>query len=138
MKPPKSMVSLIFLLVVVGTSQGIRFEEELIAAFRRIAHKESFIGGGEAAAGGAPCRDDGLCSSGRSRELREKALAMANSKITDHWSKEKDVDRNSKSEAEKRKGQEKKEHEEEQASPDVLDISGMDYSPARRKPPIHN
>jgi hypothetical protein len=22
--------------------------------------------------------------------------------------------------------------------PDVLDIAGMDYSPAQRKPPIHN
>ncbi|KAH7675048.1 hypothetical protein IHE45_08G113000 [Dioscorea alata] len=39
------------------------------------------------------------------------------------------------------KGEEKQEHStdhDHQTYPDLLDIAGMDYSPAKRKPPIHN
>ncbi|KAM0943473.1 putative protein GOLVEN 2 [Dioscorea sansibarensis] len=39
------------------------------------------------------------------------------------------------------KGEKKQEHstdDDHQTYPDLLDIAGMDYSPAKRKPPIHN
>ena len=39
------------------------------------------------------------------------------------------------------KGEKKEEHstdDDHQTYPDLLDIAGMDYSPAKRKPPIHN
>lgn len=41
------------------------------------------------------------------------------------------------------KGEKKQEHStdhghDHQTYPDLLDIAGMDYSPAKRKPPIHN
>lgn len=96
------------------------------------------------------CKDDHCSSSGRNRKLMTKTTST--STITTTTSK-----KNIKNEGNKvhdttiLKGQSSTENFPVNSSPetghrktssdqhpDVLDLAGMDYSPAKRKPPIHN
>ncbi|ONK59606.1 uncharacterized protein A4U43_C08F8200 [Asparagus officinalis] len=135
MKPTVlSMASLLILfLLLVETPQGIRFEEESLAVFHKIIYKESFKGeGGEAK---VVCKEDEACS-GRIRKLMmTKAMATSkkeenSEKGVDHHSMDKNTDKNKKPED--------FHVQPPESYSDVLDIVGMDYSPARRKSPIHN
>ncbi|XP_006359519.1 uncharacterized protein [Solanum tuberosum] len=97
------------------------------------------------------CKDDHCSSSGRNRKLMTKTTSTS-SPITTTTSTE-----NIKNEGNKAhdttilKGQSSSENFSINSSPetghrktssdhhpDVLDLAGMDYSPAKRKPPIHN
>ncbi|XP_049413525.1 uncharacterized protein LOC125876385 isoform X1 [Solanum stenotomum] len=97
------------------------------------------------------CKDDHCSSSGRNRKLMTKTTSTSSPITTTTSTK------NIKNEGNKAhyttilKGQSSSENFSINSSPetghrktssdhhpDVLDLAGMDYSPAKRKPPIHN
>ncbi|CAN4113117.1 unnamed protein product [Withania somnifera] len=99
------------------------------------------------------CKDGHCSSSGLNRKLMTKTTSTTSSPITNTTST-----KNIKNEGNKAhvtatilKGQSTSENFSVNSSPetghrktssdhhvDVLDLAGMDYSPAKRKPPIHN
>ncbi|XP_038973087.1 uncharacterized protein LOC120105069 [Phoenix dactylifera] len=143
MKPVTPVVSLLLLLLLATTTQGIRLDEESLAAlYNNIHEKESSMGGESIVAGVSPCGINGHCS-GRSRKLMNKTMTT----VKNERSEETVFDapqnhHHSKLEAIGSSGEnlpvEPPVSKQPQTYPDILDIAGMDYSPAKRKPPIHN
>ncbi|OVA03310.1 hypothetical protein BVC80_517g13 [Macleaya cordata] len=153
-----------FLLVDV---QGIRLEKEFqsVLVNQRIQEekiKSRLIGVNEENGGSVEelilCKD-GHCSSGNSRKLLTKETSTSTSSTsttttttTPTKKNEKfgrmDVDSKSKRVSSERLGEQKEKvsvvessHQEAVGParyPDIIDIAGMDYTTARRKPPIHN
>ncbi|XP_010927345.1 uncharacterized protein [Elaeis guineensis] len=143
MKPAMRVVSLLLLLLLATTTQGIRLDAESLAAFHNNIHEKGSSMGGVNKVGVAPCGINGQYSSGRSRKLMNKrmvALKNERSKGTvfdaarSHRYSKEDVGRN----GEDGLHVEPPVSKQPQSLPDMLEIAGMDYSPAKRVPPIHN
>ncbi|KAJ8458289.1 hypothetical protein OPV22_031215 [Ensete ventricosum] len=124
MKPIMSVMFLLFLvLLAANRTTGIRLlEEESVASLRNQVHEEKISmkeGSGVRGALLRGCHGD--CS-GKSRKLMTDAMATSKNDIgsQDDLRKAPPVSR------------------QPQTHPDVVDIAGMDYSPANKKPPIHN
>ncbi|CAL9135389.1 unnamed protein product [Musa textilis] len=125
MKPIMSVMFLLFLvLLAANRTAGIRsLEEESVASLRNQVHEEKSLmkeGSGVRGALLRGCYGD--CSGRKSRKLMTDAMATSKNDIgsQDDLHKAPPVSR------------------QPQTYPDVVDIAGMDYSPANRKPPIHN
>ncbi|CAL9123860.1 unnamed protein product [Musa textilis] len=147
MKPAVSVMFLLFLVLLLSAnrSQGARvLEEESLAPLHRQVHeKESMVKEESGVPGELLLRGSHGDLSGKSRKL------MANAKATSKSGKRNDVGADS---AQKNQKHSKDEADSSQdgihtappaskrppSYPDILDIAGMDYSPAKRKPPIHN
>ncbi|XP_020083219.1 uncharacterized protein LOC109706678 isoform X2 [Ananas comosus] len=148
MRHAMSFFSLTLLLLQVTRVHGIRLlkqEEHMVTVHNKI-HEESLKGGGSAFGEEDSCRNDGHCS-GRSRKLITQTMTTSKSERSSNKAVTVDYT--------PRSGHDSKEiadpnredlHSATPASqpsatssyPDILDIAGMDYSPAKRKPPIHN
>ncbi|XP_065022342.1 uncharacterized protein LOC103997386 [Musa acuminata AAA Group] len=119
MKPIVSVMFLLFLvLLAANRTTGIRLlEEESVASLRNQLHEEKSLMKEGALLRG--CHGD--CS-GKTRKLMTDAMATSKNDTgsQDDLHKAPPVSR------------------QPQTYPDVVDIAGMDYSPANRKPPIHN
>ncbi|XP_055824509.1 uncharacterized protein LOC129893041 isoform X2 [Solanum dulcamara] len=97
------------------------------------------------------CKDDHCSSSGRNRKLMTKTTSTSSPIITTTSTKNIKNEGNKAHDTTILKGQSRSETFSVNSSPetghrktssdhhpDVLDLAGMDYSPAKRKPPIHN
>ncbi|KAJ8484899.1 hypothetical protein OPV22_017384 [Ensete ventricosum] len=147
MKPAVSVTFLLFLVLLLSASrsQGTRvLEEESLAPLHRQGHeKESSMKEESGVPGELLPRGSHGDLSGKMRKL------MANAMATSESGKSNDVGADS--------AQNNQKHSKDEADrsqddihtappaskrpptyPDILDIAGMDYSPAKRKPPIHN
>ncbi|XP_068649450.1 uncharacterized protein [Aristolochia californica] len=136
---------LFLLLLILVTAQAIRLPRESASSSSSSSHgklqeEEKWVGAsinGEV----VHCKD-GHCSGG-SRKLRTntksasestKAERVEEKTTTSHHESHNSFDK-------KREGLSVKPTHPETTTtkyPDVLDLAGMDYSPAKRKPPIHN
>ncbi|CAL9166526.1 unnamed protein product [Musa hybrid cultivar] len=120
MKPVVSVMFLLFLvLLAANRTTGIRLlEEESVASLRNQLHEEKSLMKEGALLRG--CHGD--CSGRKTRNLMTDAMATSKNDTgsQDDLHKAPPVSR------------------QPQTYPDVVDIAGMDYSPANRKPPIHN
>ncbi|XP_073106879.1 uncharacterized protein [Elaeis guineensis] len=142
MKPVIPVVSLLLLLLLATTTQGIRLDEETLAAFHNNIHeKASSMGGVSKVAGVAPCGINGHCS-GRSRKLMNKNMATVKNERSEESVFDAAQSHHPSKEVIDSSGEdlhvEPPFSKHPQTYPDTLDIAGMDYSPAKRKPPIHN
>ncbi|KAG1327828.1 putative Peptidase B [Cocos nucifera] len=184
MKPVIPVVSLLLLLLLATTTQGIRLDEETLAAFHNKIHEKgtSSMGGVSKVAGVAPCGINGH-SSGTMKESSIKEVKEVHPKqpgsylsvfhrndeslrkeALSTWRSRKLMNKNMATVKKERSEEtvfdsaQSHHHSKEaihgssgedlhveppfskqpQTYPDTLDIAGMDYSPAKRKPPIHN
>ncbi|KAG1363247.1 putative Peptidase B [Cocos nucifera] len=143
MKPAMPVVSLLLLLLLATTTQGIRLDEESSAAFHNNIHEKGSSMGGVNKVGAAPGGINGH-PSGRSRKLMNKrmvTLKNERSKETvfdaagSHRYSKEDVGGSGEDDLHVEPPVSK----QPQSFPhDMLEIAGMDYSPAKRVPPIHN
>ncbi|XP_010244867.1 PREDICTED: uncharacterized protein LOC104588576 [Nelumbo nucifera] len=152
---PALLVSLLLLLFV--GAQGIRLEQGLKSVIQKKSQEEMESRLIEASSGGLGevvlCRD-GHCS-GRSRKLMTQTLSTSTSTTTTSKSVKKnggtEIDPKSKNHSNKGFGGNEENFSVKSSPlpaehggatpehyPDIIDIAGMDYSPAGRKPPIHN
>ncbi|XP_010244740.1 PREDICTED: uncharacterized protein LOC104588495 [Nelumbo nucifera] len=154
MKPAYCALLISLLLVLLVGTQGIRLEQGLKSSLhQKSEEKENSMIEANAGVLGevVPCRD-GHCSSGRSRNLMTNTISTSTTTTTS-----KSVKKNGgKPTSKRQKGDQGFGGNEENFSvessppvserreaspkhyPDIIDIAGMDYSPIRRKPPIHN
>ncbi|CAA3019095.1 Hypothetical predicted protein [Olea europaea subsp. europaea] len=129
---PVLLVSLLLLSFLTQEAHGIRLRKGSLPARHPIVHEESLRvlnrnnNGVEEA---VTCK--GRHCSGRSRKLVTNKVP--NSSTTAILKNDKNEDY---SISEKFGG--KEENNSPKSYPDILDIAGMDYSQATRKPPIHN
>nr|XP_018682916.1 PREDICTED: uncharacterized protein LOC103990255 [Musa acuminata subsp. malaccensis] len=156
MKPAVSVMFLLFLVLLLSAnrSQGTRvLEEESLAPLHRQVHvsgfseKESLMKEAEEEESGVPGellrRGSQGDLSGKSRKLMTNAMATSKSGKSNDVGADsaQNNQKHSKDEADRSQDDT---HTAPPASkrpptyPDILDIAGMDYSPAKRKPPIHN
>ncbi|MQL99577.1 hypothetical protein Taro_032296 [Colocasia esculenta] len=144
MRPAMAAVaSLLLLLLLAATAQGIRLEEESSGAFQKKLQEKNrnIVGGPER---GTPlCSQDGQCSDLRSRKFLTEAKAEPKS-TTSEGVEASESSQKLRTEKQEAAGAPSKpavsEHKKtgKETYPDLMDIAGMDYSPAVRKPPIHN
>ncbi|XXG52018.1 hypothetical protein AAC387_Pa03g0446 [Persea americana] len=149
MKPSTQLLPFFFILLL-STTQGIRFQpESLSQSHQQIQQERSSIEG--SAIGEVVICNDGHCS-GRSRKL----MTMAKSNTESAKNKGVEVQATTNNTSSKVESTSEKldieppisEHQKspvlehrqsaDEHYPDIIDIAGMDYSPAKRKPPIHN
>ncbi|KAJ0984801.1 hypothetical protein J5N97_003157 [Dioscorea zingiberensis] len=142
MKPTMPLIiSFLSLVLLINIAQGIRLEDHSLKAFYKKTNENRPVRG-ETKDGVILCGDDDeeLCS-GKSRKLTQTEIKTQKKDATSS------SDYSAVSPAEKADREEfhvetppmgEDEHLPTKTYPDVLDIAGMDYSPAKRKPPIHN
>ncbi|XP_034700319.1 uncharacterized protein LOC117925426 [Vitis riparia] len=151
MKTSLSICLLLLLLsLILSQVQGIRLEKGFSSAgHQKIQVEEGspikITSNGGLVGEVTLCRD-GHCSSGINRKLMTKTTSTSSTTPTTN---SKNVKNGGKS-GDQVPGREEEnfyvnaspvsEHPEAapEGYPDIIDIAGMDYSPARRKPPIHN
>ncbi|PSS08172.1 Auxin-induced protein like [Actinidia chinensis var. chinensis] len=141
---PSLLVSFLFLSIFISEVQGIRLKKGFFAniGYHKI-HEEAI-----------QCKE-GQCSGNNIRKLVEKATSTIPTTTTIISKNEKNggpkvwSNPEGKLNTKRQSGKEESltvssppvsEHREaiNQRYPDILDLAGMDYTPARRKPPIHN
>ncbi|CAK9159005.1 unnamed protein product [Ilex paraguariensis] len=125
---PSLLVSLLLLSSLLHEAQGIRLEKgSLAAGQQQMIHEVGLTTKIKGVVEEVDLCKDGHCS-GMIRKLMSKTTSISstttNSKNHKKEGKEENLSINSSPVSER--------------YPDTLDIAGMDYSPARRKPPIHN
>ncbi|XP_073007643.1 uncharacterized protein [Typha latifolia] len=140
MRTAKLLVSLVLLLLVITRVVGIRLEEESRAALQisNIHEKLSLKGDGSVVESQPSCEFDRHCS-GRSRRLIGKTSSTSKMEKSNEMKVEAKGDGAVGSREDLRSAPPPPPaRKQPQTYPDILDIAGMDYSPAKRKPPIHN
>ncbi|KAM3371175.1 hypothetical protein ACQJBY_018515 [Aegilops geniculata] len=148
----------LLLLVLATTAHGIRLDRDLHEA---LDNKEQLAGqppkpnGAADSTGSKPCMSDGNCSgkakkppsphahdASAEHQIPPKRNDDGDAQVTSHGGGQEEP-------ALPRQPQQKtwssralprrpKQQQETRTYPDLIDIAGMDYSPAARKPPIHN
>ncbi|CAD6259340.1 unnamed protein product [Miscanthus lutarioriparius] len=154
--PAIAFAALLMLLLLATRAHGIRLDRQLHEAIDSKKMADPKTGDAEASVAGDPvkkhCTPDGRCSGKVKKALAHaeaaaEAKQQSNSTGNDHHTA---VDI-------KAATQQGRRHEAAEATsssassspappgvaarqtyPDIMDIAGMDYSPATRKPPIHN
>ncbi|XP_057968307.1 uncharacterized protein LOC131157888 [Malania oleifera] len=150
---PSSLVSLLVLSLVLSGAQGIRLEKGLVSAGHQKIHEKTTAVtktiNTDTAEGFIPCKEE-HCS-GKNRKLEAKTPSTTintsknakngDTKVDHRLSKGKSSNEHGgKEESFSVKSSPVSEHREATPGhyPDIIDIAGMDYTPARKKPPIHN
>ncbi|KAF6147653.1 hypothetical protein GIB67_031644 [Kingdonia uniflora] len=125
---------LVFCMIFFCQTQGIRLKQEFMSTEAEVSD--------ESGVGMVVLCQDGCCS-GRSRKLLTQNIpsstARKEGEKVDHTSSNK-AELKVKEEELSVKPTPVSKHREPvpERYPDIIDIAGMDYSPAKRKPPIHN
>ncbi|KAF0890768.1 hypothetical protein E2562_004257 [Oryza meyeriana var. granulata] len=138
------LLASLLLLLLATRAHGIRLDRKLQEAI----NKKEIMGDSKARQSSRTdrlmnkhCTSDGHCNSGKVQRPLVQAEAGAAAKQQQESSKRSD---DAKQEQEATAAPRVPRQPEEKTSttattyPDILDIAGMDYSPATRKPPIHN
>uniref|UniRef100_A0A5B7API1 Uncharacterized protein n=1 Tax=Davidia involucrata TaxID=16924 RepID=A0A5B7API1_DAVIN len=146
------LVSLLLLSVLISEAQGIRLKKGFVSAGHHKIHEGTLIKTSNGGVGEVILCKDGHCS-GNIRKLMTKITSrttITTSKNDKNGGTKADPISKGKSSSSEELGREEEkfsvnsspdsEHREATPEhyPDILDIAGMDYSSARRKPPIHN
>ncbi|KAF8400574.1 hypothetical protein HHK36_013873 [Tetracentron sinense] len=156
---PGLIVSLLLLLLLIGEAQGIRMEQGFISTGHQKIHvgiefhqeESSLIKASGAGFGEVVLCRDGKCS-GRSRKLMTETLSSSTTTTsksvksrgtqTDSTSKHQSSNQGLEGNEENFSVKSSPVSEHREVAPerysDIIDITAMDYSPAKRKPPIHN
>ncbi|KAF7011780.1 hypothetical protein CFC21_026051 [Triticum aestivum] len=152
------LASLLLLLVLVTTAHGIRLDRHLHEALdnkERLAGQLTKPNGAADSAGSKPCTADGNCSGKAKKppsphahaETDDDASAKhqippkrndGNAQVTSHGGDQEEPTLPQKKKWSRRALPRRPKQQETRTYPDLIDIAGMDYSPAARKPPIHN
>uniref|UniRef100_A0A1D1YNQ0 Peptidase B n=1 Tax=Anthurium amnicola TaxID=1678845 RepID=A0A1D1YNQ0_9ARAE len=137
-------VAFLLLLLLFTTVQGIRLKGEPLGAFQGKLQEEKSSAptvGESPVAGTHLCSEGGRCS-GRSRKLITEATPGHKSSTRSEGMGYKGSQRLHPMEEVAGFHASPTASEHRQSAPetyhDIIDISGMDYSPASKKPPIHN
>ncbi|XP_052198559.1 uncharacterized protein LOC127805813 [Diospyros lotus] len=150
---PSLLLSILLFSILISNVQGIRFNKEFLSAWKNKLQESR-----EAKAGSKGdieieeaihhCKDE-HCSSSPSGSNR-KLMASAKSNPTSSTTISKNDKGKPKSTTDGLGGKDQEslplnsspdsKHRKAATEhyPDILDIAGMDYTPAKRKPPIHN
>ncbi|XBI59537.1 hypothetical protein VPH35_040575 [Triticum aestivum] len=154
------LASLLLLLVLATTAHGIRLDRHLHEA---LGNKEQLAGqpqksndAADSTGSSKPCTSDGNCSgkakkppSPHTHAEPEEASAKhqippkrkdGHAQVTSHGEQEEaPLPRQPQQKTWSRRTLPRRPKQQETRTyPDLIDIAGMDYSPAARKPPIHN
>ncbi|KAL0916581.1 hypothetical protein M5K25_014107 [Dendrobium thyrsiflorum] len=127
MRPAMSLVNLLLLFLLFNDiAKGIRLEQH-----SRISTQEANLRGGGRSEEEVVCREGETCSGWSNRKMmmiktREATASSPKSKGV------KEIKANSD------QSPDKESSTSPESYPDILDIAGMDYSPAKKKSPIHN
>ncbi|PKU66565.1 uncharacterized protein LOC110111693 [Dendrobium catenatum] len=132
MRPAMSLVNLLLLFLLFNdTAEGIRLEQHSLVSIHRISTQEAYLrGGARSSEEEVLCREGETCSGWNNRKMmmiktREATASSPKSEGV------KEIKGNSDQSPDK-------ESTSPESYPDILDIAGMDYSPAKKKSPIHN
>ncbi|KAL5697782.1 hypothetical protein ACHQM5_028898 [Ranunculus cassubicifolius] len=140
------LVSLVLFLFLAQFSEGLRFDHGLKGLLhQRIHEKKNIVTEDEAEI----VSEDKHISSGRSRKLitntpstTSKVVNTQGSKVEPKQKHQHEENFSIKSSPISSSSSSPSSEQHGEATngkyPDIIDIAGMDYSPARRKPPIHN
>ncbi|XP_044970813.1 uncharacterized protein LOC123431064 isoform X2 [Hordeum vulgare subsp. vulgare] len=150
------LASLLLLLVLATTAHGIRLDRHLHEA---LENKEQLAGqppkpnGAADSTGSKPCTADGNCP-GKERkppsphahdepakhQIPTKKKDDGDAQVTSQGAEQEEAAQPQQKKW-SRRTLPRRPHQPQQETrtyPDLIDIAGMDYSPAARKPPIHN
>ncbi|XWS27114.1 hypothetical protein CRYUN_Cryun26dG0088700 [Craigia yunnanensis] len=152
MRPSCLAVSLLVLFIFLSSVQGIRLEERFKSAGHPKLHEGTLMKTSKGVMGEVILCKEGHCT-GKGRKLFTATTASTPTSSTTSKSEENGENKanpTSKVKSGNKKNGEKQdkfhvdspttsEHQEVRDQyADIVDIAEMDYSPARRKPPIHN
>ncbi|RCV35690.1 hypothetical protein SEVIR_7G271500v4 [Setaria viridis] len=135
-----AFAALLLLLLLATRAHGIRLDRQLHEAINSKEMADPKSGDGEASIADDSvkkhCTPDGRCSGAKVKKALAHAEATAEAKHQQvsstgngHTTTVDDAEAAS---------QPRVARQRQQTYPDLMDIAGMDYSPATRKPPIHN
>ncbi|KAK6236101.1 hypothetical protein QUC31_019864 [Theobroma cacao] len=152
MRPFCLAVSLLLLCIFLSSVQGIRLEKSFKSARHPKLHEGTVMKTSNEVMGEVILCKEGHCS-GKSRKLSSAMTSSAPTSTTTSKSEENGENKGNRTSKVKSGNEENGEKQEKfpVGSPtssehqevhdqyaDIMDIAEMDYSPARRKPPIHN
>ncbi|XP_040379638.1 uncharacterized protein LOC102706000 isoform X2 [Oryza brachyantha] len=137
------LLASLVLLLLATRAHGIRPDRKLLEAINskdimgdskaELPHETSRLLNNQR------CTSDEHCNSGKAKRPLVQAGAAAEQKQPQqHQSPERSDDAKQEEEEALRQPEKKTSPSSSTTYPDILDIAGMDYSPATRKPPIHN
>ncbi|XVF47979.1 hypothetical protein PTKIN_Ptkin03bG0153400 [Pterospermum kingtungense] len=142
MRPSCLTLSLLVLFIFLSSVQGIRLGKSFKSAGHHKLHEGALMKNSNGVMGDVILCKQGHCT-GNSRKLFTATTAITPTSATTLKNEEANLTSKVKSGNEDNGGKKEKihvgsptsssEHQEEE-----MDIAEMDYSPARRKPPIHN
>ncbi|KAA8522931.1 hypothetical protein F0562_009354 [Nyssa sinensis] len=147
------LASLLVLSILISEAQGIRLKKGIVSAGHHKIHENNLIKTSNGGLGEVILCKVGHCSGNNIRKLMTKITSstITTSKNDKNGGSTKAHDTISKGKlsSEELSGEEEKfsvdhspvsEHREvaPERYPDIFDLAGMDYSSAKRKPPIHN
>uniref|UniRef100_A0A5B7ARH7 Uncharacterized protein n=1 Tax=Davidia involucrata TaxID=16924 RepID=A0A5B7ARH7_DAVIN len=126
------LASLLLLSILISEAQGIRLKKGFVSAEQHKIHEGTLIKTNNGGVGEVILCKEGHCS-GNSRKLMTKTTSSTSttSKNDKNGGEEENFSVSSSPVPKHREAAPER-------YPDILDIAGMDYSPARKKPPIHN
>ncbi|CAN6269473.1 unnamed protein product [Urochloa humidicola] len=151
-----AFAALLLLLFVATRSHGIRLDRQLHEAINSKQMGDPKPGDGEASVADSVKKhctpDDGRCSGGKvekslthadetaeaKQQQQVSSTANAHNTAVDAEAAEAATQGSSSRDASEAGASRRVSRQRQQIYPDLMDIAGMDYSPASRKPPIHN
>ncbi|KAE8713954.1 Detected protein of unknown function [Hibiscus syriacus] len=150
MRPSSLAVSFMVLFIFLSSVQGIRLEKSFKSSWHPKLHEEAFMQSSNGVVGDVIFCKEGHCT-GNSRKLLTATTAIATStsatgpKSEDSGDNKANPTSKVKSGNQENGGKQEKVHvgspttsEVHDQYADIMEIAEMDYSPAKRKPPIHN
>ncbi|SPT20466.1 unnamed protein product [Triticum aestivum] len=160
MRTSLMILASLLLLVLATTAHGIRLDKDLHEALN---NKEQLAGqppkpnGAADSTGSKPCTADGNCSgkakkppsphahaepeddaSAAKHQIAPKRNGDGDAQVTSHGGGQEEAALPQQKTWSRRTLPRRPKQQETRTYPDLIDIAGMDYSPAARKPPIHN
>uniref|UniRef100_A0A0E0KVW4 Uncharacterized protein n=1 Tax=Oryza punctata TaxID=4537 RepID=A0A0E0KVW4_ORYPU len=132
----------LLLLLLATRAHGIRLDRQLK---EKINNKQKIMGDSKAEQSPTTarlmnkhCTSNGHCNSGKVQRPLVQAEAGAAAKQMNQSPERSDDAKKQEQETAPRPQEKTSSTATMTTYPDILDIAGMDYSPATRKPPIHN
>ncbi|XVE98457.1 hypothetical protein REPUB_Repub03eG0108300 [Reevesia pubescens] len=153
MRPSCLAISLLVMFIFLSSVQGIRLEKSFKSAGHPKLHEGALMKNSNGVMGDVILCKEGHCK-GKGRKLLTATTASTPTSTTTSKNQEINGENKVKPTSKVKSGNQENDEKQEKfpvGSPtsfehqevhdhyaDIMDIAEMDYSPARRKPPIHN